>query len=136
MVITFNGKNYQFDDVSYSWTITNGIREYVIEISFCGGVGEDGEEYLYNSCFADISVSEVNHRSFYDNGKYDDILKQVVDSIGKEYIEYTIDKDKSEYMSFRNESSYDDSMNDFNNVFGTLLNVLRERENPIVPCVE
>ena len=136
MDVIFNGKDYMFDDVSYSWTISNGIRKYVIEISFCGGMGEDGKEDLYNSCLADISVSETEHRSFYNGGKYDDILKQVVDTIGIEDVEYTINKDKSEYMSFKNESSYDVSMNDFNNVFGTLLSVLRERENPIVPCAD
>ena len=138
MNITFNGKEHSFDDVIYSWTIDNTVRKYIVSISFCGGLNEDGEENLYGSCLADICAQEVEHRRFYDtNDKNNGILRQVVDIISKDYddIEYA-DGISGEYFTFKNESDFTSSIDDLNTVFGTLINVIRERENPIIPCIQ
>ena len=135
MEIIFNGKEYQFDDVIYSWTIKGQVRQYIASVSFCGGIDENGEDNLYSSCNAEVMIQETNHKKFYDtednnNGILKQVLNEIKDSISDE-IEY-YNGLSGEYFRFVNESSFDSTMDDFNTVFGTLVNVLRERENPII----
>lgn len=120
---TFLGKEVTpFDDVTFTSQIKTDTKVFTITITFCGGINEDGEEDLYGSMCADISVQEIN-------AVKDDlsILKTLFDRYYKdenfaEYEAYT----NGSYMTFKNESCYDSSVSDFYGVIGNLTSLIME----------
>lgn len=136
MKLEFLGKEApMFDDVCYVWELSNDIRNYYISITFCGGIDEEGNQNLYNSLNAEISVREVDHRMFYDNcEKQVGILKEVVDIIGDDMeIDYKNSNVNGEDFSTVNESSFDDSIAALNKIITTMVAVMLMRDNPIEP---
>ena len=111
--VYFEEKNYNFDDINYSWYISSPLNDYRLQMSFLGAIDEEGEEDLYSSCFCEISIHEVEHHKQY-----------IMDTV-KERIEndYSIDlntydeticicaPDVRSSIYYRNESSLDSSVN-------------------------
>ena len=59
--VYFEEKNYNFDDINYSWYISSPLNDYRLQMSFLGAIDEEGEEDLYSSCFCEISIHEVEY---------------------------------------------------------------------------
>ena len=59
MIRHYEGKEVMNDDVIITEYLYVRGHEYRIEKYFCGGIDEDGEEFLEGSCFCEISVYEI-----------------------------------------------------------------------------
>ena len=114
MNIEYIGKDTCFDNVTLTWAITSKVNSYNLTIEFCGGIEENGEENLYNSAFADITLHEVDH---HDKGLLDEIAALVSKDIDIETYNEPVmisAPDIRESITTRNESSFDDTLRDYN----------------------
>jgi hypothetical protein len=129
MNITFESKEYPFDDVAFSWYVTSPVNEYRVTISFCGAMQEDGEEMLESSMCADIWIDEIRENN-------PDILDKVTEKLKKADIEYERNvetimvcaPDIRESITCRNESDYGSTISDLNTMISALTQTLIEAE--------
>lgn len=130
MVTKFLGKKEgMFDDVSYEYQIATSRREYIVDITFCGSINENGEEDLITSLWADISINQtkgIKGTDYTTLAKLRDKYKEQFPDI--EYEQFS----NGEWLSFKNESDFNSSVDDFKMVIKDLIGILIEADIEIV----
>lgn len=127
MRIKFLEKERNFDDVSYAYSIKSKFNNYFLTITFCGGINEDGEQDLHSSCYADIELIEMKKHNHELLSEVFDLLKNDID-VKYDSPFLTINNDDREIITTRNESSFDDSIKDFNKFLIAVTGVLLKHE--------
>lgn len=128
MQINFEGISRNFNDVVFDWYV-KGVNNYRLSISFIGAIDEDENEDLHNAIYADIDIIETGHHD-------PDILKEIQEQL-KDDIEFQTYSDAvmisapeiRDILTARNEASYEDTIEDFNKILGTLTAVLVKHES-------
>ena len=130
MNITFEEKTYPFDDIEYSWYIRSSVNDYRVTMNICGAIDEDGTENPYGGIMGTISIYEVSHNLV---DVFDKMQTALTDAgLEPERNADTImvnAPDIREYMDIRNESSFDDTLQDLNTVISVISTTLFNEEN-------
>lgn len=130
MNITFEEKTYPFDDIEYSWYIESSVNDYRVTMNICGAVDEDGNENPYGGIMGTISIYEVSHNLVDVFDKIQTALTDAGLEPGRNAETIMVNApDIREYMDIRNESSFDDTLNDLNTVISVLTAVLFAAES-------
>ena len=129
MKVTFEGKaNNSFDDIDYSWLIESEIQTYRIVISFIGAIDENQEENLYNAMCAELTIYEIDHHDIELITDIYNLLKDRVEiEINADTMCNTIPEVRT-YLRVINESSFDDTISDYNKLLYATIGVLMSRE--------
>ena len=128
MRIKFLEKEISFGSVNYAYSIKSKYNNYYLTISFCGGINEDGEQDLYSSCCADIELIEMKKHNHELLSEVFDLLKNDIDVKYNSPFLIINSEDNREIITTRNESSFDDSMKDFNKFLMAVTGVLLKHE--------
>ena len=128
MRIKFLEKEIIFGSVSYAYSIKSKYNYYYLTISFCGGINEDGEQDLHSSFFADIELIEMKKHNHELLSEVFDLLKNDIDVKYDSPFLTINSEDNREVITTRNESSFDDSMKDFNKFLMAVTGVLLKHE--------
>lgn len=128
MKLEFLEKERCFDDISYAYSIKSKYNNYFLTITFCGGINEDGEQDLYSSCHADIELIEMKKHNHELLSEVFDLLKNDIDVKYDSPFLTINSNDDREIITTRNESSFDDSMEDFNKFLMAVTAILLKHE--------
>lgn len=118
----------EFDDIEYSWKVTNRFQTFIVTATFCGGIDEDGNKNLYSSICCDIAIQET-----YRSKKIPDanVLNVLLNKLGEVAYDIGDDKDGLQYLVYKNEDSYDGSVKQIFTILRELAGLLMEM--PIDP---
>lgn len=119
-----------FDNVIHACEITSKLHTYIVSITFCGGIDEDGNENLFNCINAEIAVQETKRS---DGIADSNIVKLAWEGMDID-AEVTYEKENGmEYMSFVNEDSFISSQHDYHRTIERLIGTLVEVDGAIDP---
>lgn len=128
MRIKFLEKERCFDNVSYAYSIKSKYNYYFLTITFCGGINEEGKQDLYSSCNAEIELIEMKKHNHELLSEVFDLLKNDIDVKYDSPFLTINSNDNREVITTTNESSFDDSMKDFNKFLMAVTAVLLKHE--------
>ena len=123
-----------FDDIEYSWKVTDRLQTFIVTATFCGGIDEDGNKNLYSCINCDITIQETQRSKSITDSNILGILLNRLDIVAESIDE---DKNRLQMLCYKNEDSFDSTINDIKNILKELTGILIEnRQVAIDPVLD
>ena len=118
-----------FDDVIFSWKVTNKSQTFIVTATFCGGIDEDGEENLYSCICCNIEIQETYRSPKILDSNVLGVLLNRMDMVADGIDEVN----GLQILSYKNEDSFDCSIKDIETILKELTGLLIEELVAIDP---